>query len=232
LLATILFHSIVPVDLDQRYMSYAIPFLAIFMVIGVWMSIRRWQLAIGRPWLVFPVAVAMFCMPGLLFLQNRPARFDIRMDLVAAQVTEQAGGMVIVIDGSPGAEGALTAEVALRDLGRQSYIVRSSELLAKSDFLGKRYALRVDTPKAVLGLLDDISSNAVVIVEGPFIKPHFVHSDLLMSALQHPSSPFRLKQTYQHHHHDGRTYLYLRTTPVLPLREPIQRINYPEKAPH
>ena len=216
-LATILFHSIVPVDLDQRYMSSAIPPLAIFMTIGFWICTRRWQLAIVRPWFVFPVGVAMFCIPGLLFLHNRPARFDMRMDLVAAQITEQASGMVAVIDGSPGAEGALTAEVALRDPGHQSYVIRSSELLAKSDFMGKRYALRVDNPKAVLGLLDDISSSAVVIAEGPFIKPHFAHSDLLMSALRLPSSPFRLKQTYEHHRHNGRTYLYLRTTPVLQL---------------
>lgn len=232
IVATLLFHSIVPVDLDQRYMSSAIPPLAIFMSIGVWISTRRLTLAVGRAWLVLPAAIAVFCIPGLLFLNNQPARFDMRMDLVATQIAEQPGGMVAVIDGNPGAEGAFTAEVALRDPNHQSYVVRSSKLLAKSDFMGKRYALRVDTPEAVLGLLDDISSGAVVIVEGPFIKPRFAHSDLLMSALRLPTSPFRLKQTYEHHRHDGRTYLYLRTTPVLPLREPIQRINYPEKAPH
>lgn len=230
-LASILFHSIVPVDLEQRYMSSAMPFLAIFIAIGVWVSTRRWQLALGRSWIILPVAVAIFCIPGLLFLHDRPDRFDMRMDLVAAEITTQLGGSVIVIDGSPGAEGALTAEVALRDLERQSYIVRSSQLLAKSDFMGKRYDLRVNTPEAVLGLLDDISSSAVVVAEGPFIRPHFAHSDLLLSALQHPTSPFRLKQTYQHHHHKGRTHLYLRTTPVPLKLDAVKRVNFPEKAP-
>lgn len=230
-LATLLFHSVVPVDLDQRYMSSAIPFLAIFMAVGVWVCARRWQPLISRPWLVLPVAIAMFSIPGLFFLQNRPDRFDMRMDLVAAQLTDQPGGGVVVIDGSPGAEGALTAEVVLRDLGRKSYVVRSSQLLAKSDFMGKRYALRVDTPEAVLSLLNDISSSAVVVVEGPLIKPHFVHSALLLSALQHPASPFQLKQTYEHHQHNGRTHLYLRRT-AIPLKlDAVKRVNFPEKAP-
>lgn len=230
-LATILFHSIVPVDLDSRYMSSAIPPLAIFMAIGVWMTTRRWQSVAVWPWPVLTVALALFCIPGILFLHNRPARFDMRMDLVAAQVAEQPGGLVVVIDGNAGAEGALAAEVALRDPARQNYVVRSSQLLAKSDFMGKRYALRVDTPDVVLGLLDDISCSAVVVAEGPFIEPRFAHSDLLLSALRHPSSPFRLKQTYEHYRHDGRTYLYLRMNPIPPQREAVKRVNFPEKAP-
>lgn len=230
-LATILFHSIVPVDLDQRYMSAAIPFLAIFMAVGVWVCTQRWQLVISRPWLVLPVAIAIFSIPGLFFLQNRLDRFDMRMDLVAAQLTERPGGGVIVIDGSPGAEGALTAEVVLRDLDRKSYVVRSSQLLAKSDFMGNRYVLRVDTPEAVLSLLNDISSSAVVVAEGPLIKPHFVHSDLILSALQHPTSPFQLKQTYEHHQHNGRTHLYVRKS-AIPLKlDAVKRVNFPEKAP-
>jgi len=153
------------------------------------------------------------------------------MDLVAAQLTKQPGGEVIVIDGSPGAEGSLTSEIVLLDLGRKSYIVRSSQLLAKSNFMGNRYTLRVDTPEAVLSLLNDISSSAVVVAEGPLIKPHFVHSDLLLKALQHPASPFILKQTYVHHQHNGRTYLYMRKTPISIKLDAVKRVNFPEKAP-
>ncbi|MCD2451803.1 GtrA family protein [Methylicorpusculum oleiharenae] len=230
-LATLLFHSIVPVDLDQRYMSSAIPFLAIFMAIGVWVCVRRWQMVNSRPWSVLTVAIAIFSIPGLLFLESRPDRFDLRMDLVAAQLNKQSGSRVVVIDGSPGAEGALTAEVVLRDLGRKSYVVRSSQLLAKSDFMGNRYTLRVNTPEAVLSLLDDISSSAVVVAEGPFIKPHFAHSDLILSALKHPSSPYQLKQTYLHHQHNGKTHLYMRKTPIPLQLEAVKRVNFPEKAP-
>lgn len=230
-LATVVFHSIVPVDLDQRYMTSAIPHLAIFITIGVWVIIRQWQFTVARPWLVFPAVTVLLCIPGLLFLHGRHPRFDMRMNLVATQLTEQPDGRVVVIDGNSGAEGALTSEVAIRDHGRKIYVVRSSKLLANSDFMGKKYALRVNTPEAVLSLLDDISSSAVVVTEGPFIEPRLAHSDLLLSALQHPASPFRLIQTYKHARHDGRTCLYLRATSLPPKQEAVKRVNFPEKAP-
>lgn len=230
-LATVVFHSLVPVDLDARYMSSAIPFLAIFVAIGLWAIAQRWQFTATRPWMVFPLALVVFSIPGMLFLSDRSPRFDMRMDLVAAQITGQPGGMVMVIDGNSGAEGSFAAEVALRDTGRQSYVVRSSQLLAKSDFMGKKYALTVDTPEAVLGLLDDVSCNAVVVAEGPFIDPRFPHSDLLLAALRHQSSPFRLSQSYPHFRHDGRTQVYLRENPIAPNRDAVKRVNFPEKAP-
>jgi hypothetical protein len=40
------------------------------------------------------------------------------MDQIAAQITGDPGGMVVVVDGSPGVEGALAAEVAVRDRDR------------------------------------------------------------------------------------------------------------------
>jgi 4-amino-4-deoxy-L-arabinose transferase-like glycosyltransferase len=231
-LATILFHSVVPVDLDSRYLSSAMPPLAIFMALGAWMTARRMQGMAARPWAAIPVALTLFAIPGVLFLQERPARFDMRMDRVAAQLTAHPGGWVVVVDGHSGTEGALAAEVALRDRARQSYVVRSSQLLTQSDFMGKRYVLRVSTPEAVLGMLDEISCSAVVVAQGPGIVPHLPHSDLLLAALRHPSSPFRLAQTYAHHRQNGRTHLYLRATPMAPQRDAVKRVSFPEKAPH
>jgi putative flippase GtrA/4-amino-4-deoxy-L-arabinose transferase-like glycosyltransferase len=229
-LATVLFHSIVPVDLEPRYMSSAYPPLVIFMTLGVWMISSQFKrLSVS---VLIPISLVVFSIPGLLFLRDRPPRFDMRMDQVAAQITAQQGGMVVVVDGHSGTEGALTAEVALRDNTRQSYVVRSSKLLAKSDFMGKHYQLRVNTPEAVLGLLEDISSTAVVMAEGPGTNSGFPHSDLLLSALRLSSSPFRLVKTYNHLREDGHTYLYLRTTPLVPKHDAVMRINLPEKAPH
>ena len=230
-LATIIFHAVVPVDLQPRYMSSAIPYLAIFMTIGVWVSTQRWHSVITRPWVSVSVAIAFFCIPGMLYLQNRPARFDLRMDFAAVRLTGKPGGMVVVIDGNAGAEGALTAEVALRDPENKSYVVRSSQLLAKSDFMGKQYALRVNTPEGVLSLLDEISCNAVVVSDGPFMEPSYAHSGLLLLALRHPSSPFQLAHNYKHHRHDGSTSVYVRTVPLQLQLEAIRRVNFPAKAP-
>jgi len=231
ILATIIFHCIVPVDLDSRYMSSAIPPLAIFMAIGVWFITQRWQIIPAPPWRVaLPGSLALFCIPGMLFLHDRPVRFDLRMDLVATQIAKAPDGMVVVIDGSPGVEGAFTSELALRDKNQRSYVVRSSQLLAKSDFMGHRYTLRVNTPEAVLNLLDDISCSAVVVAEGQHIDPLLPHSHVLHSALLLPSSPFRLADTYEHLREDGHTYLYLRSIPMKPQPDAVKRVNYPDMA--
>jgi hypothetical protein len=231
LLATTLFHSIVPVDLDQRYMSSAIPFLAIFMTTGVW-YVTKWRYWISiQPIVTIPVTLAVFSLPGLAFLDDRPARFDMRMDHAASMLTDQPNGLVVVIDGNPGAEGSFASEVAIRDPNRQSYVVRSSQLLATSDFMGKKYVLRVESPEAVLELLDEISCSAVVVAEGPYIEPRFTHSDLLLSALRHPHSPFHLERTFPHIRHDGKTSLFLRTSPQEPMLEAVKRFNFPGKAP-
>jgi len=230
-LATILFHSFVPVDLDPRYMSSAIPYLVIFMTIGVWTITQRLSSMTAHWWLVTPLAVALFAIPGVLYLRDRSARFDLRMDLVAAEITTNPTGLVVVVDGHSGTEGSLAAEVALRDTTRKNYVVRSSQLLAKSDFMGNKYALRVNTPAAVLGLLDDVTCSAVAVAEGPGIVPRFPHSDLLLSALRDPASPFRLARTYEHKGQNGRTFLYLRSIPMPPQRDAVKRVSFPEKAP-
>jgi hypothetical protein len=65
--ATIIFHSLVPVDLDPRYMSSAIPPLVILAVLGVWCAARMLGIS-SRHWLVLPIAAALLCIPGALFL--------------------------------------------------------------------------------------------------------------------------------------------------------------------
>ncbi|MBL1264980.1 GtrA family protein [Methylomicrobium sp. RS1] len=229
-MVTLLFHSIVPVDLDQRYMSSAVPPLVILMVIGVWIIMQQLRSITTQSWIVFPIALALFSIPGGEFLNNRPMRFDMHMDLIANEITKHPGGRVIVIDGNAGAEGALAAEVALKDSYHKNFVVRSSQLLAKSDFMGHRYALKVDNPEAVLRLLDSISCSAIVIADGPFITPRFAHSDLLWSALQLPSSPFKLKQIYKHERHKGSTYLFVRNVYVQPQQETIVQMNFSEKS--
>jgi hypothetical protein len=160
----------------------------------------------------------------------RPPRYDLHMDSVAGQLLSAQPASVIVVDGDAGTEGALTAEVALRDHQRQSYVIRSSQLLAKSDFMGRRYALRYGTPQAVLQALDESSCSAIVITDGPAIAPRFEHSAQLLQALALPESPFRQVQRYAHARHAGHTTVYLRNPALPPDAAAVKRVNYPEKA--
>lgn len=230
-LATLIFQSIVPVDLDERYVSPALPSLAAFMAIGAWAALRRWPALAQRSRPVLLLLLVVFSLPGLLHLQHRPKRYDLRMDLVATQIEKLSAAAVVVVDGHAGAEGALASEVALRDTQRQDYVVRSSQLLAKSDFMGTRYALKVGTPEEVLGLLNDLGCGVVVVTEGENIVPRFPHSDQLMTALQLSASPFRLAETYEHRGEKGQTKLFVRDGAPVPRLDAVKRVNFPEKAP-
>lgn len=228
-LSTVLFHSIVPVDLDIRYMSPAVPPLTILLVIGVRWVVRFFSGVVSPSLGVFLILSAVLCIPGFQFLHERRPRFDMRMDVVAERIAE-LGHAVVVVDGTPGVEGALIAEVALRDPKRSVFVVRSSQLLADSSFMGNRYTLRVDSPQAVLQSLDNVSGDVVVVASGQLIEPRFPHSELLRSALSLPESPYRLEQSYEHVRHQGKTDLFVRKV-TLPLnREGVMAVNYPAKA--
>lgn len=231
-LATVLFHAIVPVDLDARYLTSALFPLAVLMTVGTWALAQRMPPALQRwqPWAAVALAMALLAVPGVLLLQKRPARFDLRMSEVAQWLARQPEGMVVVIDGDPGAEGALIAEVALRDKELRHYVVRSSQLLSKSDFMGHKYALKAETPGEVLRLLDQVSGSVVVLAEGRLLTG-YPHNAVLKAALQDIASPYRLVQVFDHKRQDeGRTFLYVRDVPLPVDRAAVRRVSFPEKA--
>ncbi len=229
-LATVIFHSLVPVDLVARYMSSAVFPLAMFMAIGAWGLSQRLAWAVARPWAAAALALVVLSMPGLQFLYETRPRVDLRMAEVAQLLSAQPQGLAVVVDGNPGVEGALTSEMALRDRVRQHYVVRSSQLLSTSDFMCHKYVLKADTPQQVLGLLDEMGAAAVVVAEGPVIET-YEHNAVLKAALQDPVSPFRLAQVFRHERQDGQTSVYLRRDLVSPDRATITRVSFPAKAP-
>ena len=229
-LATVLFHALVPVDIDPRYMSSAMPSLTILMALGAWMLAQRLSRTLARQWWLPSIVLVLFAVPGALFLRDRMPRYDLRMDQVATVIAAQPGS-VVVVDGHSGTEGSLAVEVALRDPARQDYVVRSSQLLTDSDFMGKSYALRVASPQAVLDMLDAIGSNIVVVAQGTEITPRFPHSDLLLAAMRLPTSQFKLVHTYPHLRAEGQTDVYLRSLPIRSQPEAVKRVSFAKKLP-
>jgi hypothetical protein len=229
-LATLFFHAVAPVDLDPRYMTSAVFPLAIFMTIGVWRLAQRLRWASARPGLVVAVALMALSIPSVQLLRQRPARVDLGMAEAAQWVSDQPAGIVVVVDGNPGVEGSLISEVALRDRTRQHYVVRSSQLLARSDFMGRTYVLKAETPQEVLNMLDDVSATAVVAAEGPQIEA-YDHNQAMKSALQDPASPFQIARVIQHKRGKGYTTLYVRAAPLAVDRQAVRRVSFPEKAP-
>lgn len=234
-LTTLLFHSIVPVDIVFRYMSTALPAMAVLAIAGAaWISDRI--AAVGseggerlRVGVVVGATIAM-AIPGLVYLVERPGKADLEMDLAAEKVLQSPEGATVVIDAHPGGEGALAYEIAIRDTGRLNYVVRSSDLLASSDFMANRYALTVDSPEGVLEKLEDLGAGWVVVAAGAAVFPTFDHSKLLAAALDLEDSPYELMATFPHRHRTGDTRVYGLPDLPPPDVDAVRDINFAEKA--
>jgi len=219
-LATLLLQSLVPVDLDPRYMAPALPPLILLALNG----------AAALPWrrqVTTVAATLLLLVPGALHLISRESKVGLRMEEVATLVPGRPTAWLI--DGTSGAEGAFAAAMAVRDPQLQRYAVRSSRLFAVSDFMGDEYKLSVASPADVQARLSALGIEAVVISR-PGGEPPFPHSRLLEQALRSPGSPYRLTAFVPHHGRPGATLVYRSVRPVAPQVAAIRALGLPGKA--
>jgi len=204
ILATLTLQSLVPADIDARYLAPALPAYAALAALGAYHA----GAAVGG-WTARPaIAVLMLAMlaPGIAHLAQRGPKVDLRAADLPAVPPLQAPA-VWIIDGSSGAEGALIAALAVRDPGLRHYAVRASKLLAASDFMGRRYALKFADAQQVLDELQRLGARYVVLVRLDNAAA-FPHSAQLSAALRLPRAPFRRVLTLPHHHRAGVTEVY------------------------
>jgi hypothetical protein len=204
ILATLALQSIVPADIDARYLAPALPAYAALAMLGVF----HLCMAAGRGAALPLGAVLTLTMlaPGAAHLAERVPKVNMR----AADI--QAAGQlsrptIWIIDGSSGAEGALIAHLAVQDPALRHYAVRASKLLAASDFMGARYELKYQDPRPVLDELLRLGAQYVVLVRLDNVAP-FPHSAQLSAALQLPDAPFRRVATLAHRNRPGVTEVY------------------------
>jgi Dolichyl-phosphate-mannose-protein mannosyltransferase len=191
-LASLVLFLALPVDLVSRYL---IPLLAVFVglaVGGLWRIFVRFRLLRPGGTLAVLALVVLFIgmvVPSALSLfQGKPKR-NLRMAEVADLLMHKQKPQVILIDGSPAAEGALVAEVLLRDPQRASYVLRSSKLLSDSSFMGGHYRLKLKSPEAVLKKLKSLHIATVVIAKSK-VDEHFPHNSLMVQTLASTGSGF------------------------------------------
>ena len=211
ILATLTLQSLVPAAIDDRYLAPALPAYTALAMLGVF----HVGSTLREPWPLMPrgsVALAstllMLAMltPGVAHLIERGPKVDMRAADLPLLSPDQPPSLWI-IDGSSGAEGALIAELAVRDTALRHYAVRASKLLASSDFMGTRYALRYRDPQQVLDELLRLGTRYIVLVRLDHAAP-FPHSALLSAALQLPGAPFDRVMTLPHRHRAGVTEVY------------------------
>jgi Dolichyl-phosphate-mannose-protein mannosyltransferase len=216
LLATLILQSLVPVDLDARYMAPAMPGCAVLAVLGGLALLERLPRAAAA-------AGLLLLVPGVLHLADREPKVGLRMDEASAG----AEGAWLV-DGGSAAEGAFTAAMAVRDPALRDYAVRGSKLLAESDFMGRGYRSRFSKPEPVLGELRRLGIGGVVIAGRPDVPP-MPHTALLRDAVRSPGSGYRLAAVLPFRGRPGATEVYRADGPARPNAAAIRALGLPEK---
>jgi len=216
LLATLILQSLVPVDLDARYMAPAMPGCAVLAILGGLALLERLPRAAAA-------AALLLLVPGVLHLAQRDAKAGFRMEEASAG----ARGAWLV-DGGSGPEGAFTAAMAVRDPALRDYAVRGSKLLAESDFMGRGYRSRYSAPGPVLAELRRLGIGGVVIAGRPGVPPE-PHTALLRDALRAPGSGYRLATVLPFRGRPGATEVYSADQPRIPNAAAIRALGVPEK---
>jgi 4-amino-4-deoxy-L-arabinose transferase-like glycosyltransferase len=219
-LAALLLQSLVPVDLDPRYMAPAIPPIVLLALSGAAALLPRHRIV------AVVAAAILLSLPGLLHLATREPKAGFRLEEAAARVPHPSAW---VIDGTSGAEGAFVAAMAVRDPSLGSYAIRSSRLLAESNFMGTEYRLIVSEPSAVLARLEALGVEGIVISRAGG-EAAFPHSDLLRSAIAGPGSPYRLAARLAHRNRPGVTEIYERPGRVAMNEPALRALGLPGKA--
>jgi hypothetical protein len=225
ILATMALQSIVPVDLDPRYMAPALPALCVLIVGGLVFLLRLG----GAIRLAAAACAAMLALPAAAFFAAGEAKADLRLEGAAILASAEPGPGAWLIDGGSGAEGAFIAAMAVRDRDLERYTVRASKLLAESDFMGNRYRLRYSRPDEIAAELKRLGIGGIVLSHRHGIEP-FPHAAQLEAAVRSPASGYRLAAALPHRGRPGMTEIWRARTPVTANIEAVRELGLPQKA--
>lgn len=169
LLATWIFHVLVPCGLEQRHLLPAIPALLFFMAAGVHrvtnFIYQSAEVSTNKRLVV--EAVLGLGILVLMSLTNEPYQKKwqgFEQVVLALDVSKNPMNRVVLISSDPEGEGMIVSEVALQDHKRQSrYVLRASKMLAKDRWSGYDYKTRFDSPEAIHNYLRDIPIGALIL---------------------------------------------------------------------
>ena len=142
----LLFVMVAPADLDVRYLIPALPGVVIVAIAGFYRALE------SLPWLCAQTRIAR-SIPVLVFLASTlllarlPHPVSLHSDVLVRDILVSGEpNMLILVSGTPMAEGAFIASFAQADRGRQHYVVRAQKALAKTSWMGDQYTLTFQTP--------------------------------------------------------------------------------------
>lgn len=187
LLATWIFHCVVPSSREARHMVMALPAFMMFVAAGM-AAAARWADRGGRHtarWRLAAVAAAvlLFAATGFTVPSKRWSGFSAAVDLLLRSPTGGPAATLIVSDVR--GEGMFVSEVARREPRPRRTILRGSKALAESGWNGEGYRLLHRTPAEVLAFLEDAVD--VVVLDTSANTAGETHPQLLTESVRsHP----------------------------------------------
>lgn len=162
--AVFAFHTAVPLTPSNRYLLSAAPALSWLAALGassllqIVVSERH---AAWRPAILAILAVPVLAVP----IVRVPWKAHRGIDTIADLIEQNRGTSdgVVLASGTSDGEGALVAEMAMRDRRPGHIVLRGSKMLSRSTWDGSRYELLYHDTQAVRRFLDDAGIAFVVI---------------------------------------------------------------------
>lgn len=157
LVFTIVFHLVVPMAVEFRYLAAAFPAVCWFGARGI--------SRLPRP-LGWAAAAALICM-FVVNLAQTPWRARSGMATAIERVAElgksQINKGIFIASTDALGEGRAIAEGFQRDRRHRFIFLRASKYISDSDWMGKRYSLVLQTPAAVQEQLESVPASFVII---------------------------------------------------------------------
>jgi hypothetical protein len=198
-----IFHSIVPAGVESRKMVLAVPAWVLFIFAGgSWLAYR---LPLGyalEKWRRHIVALAGALAFGLTaFAIPRLPHYGYAA--AARFITSQPDlrhATILVSDNSIG-EGLLVSEIAMSEERPGNVIVRGTKALASVDWGGFEYHSLYSTPEQVIGAIDQLHINLVVL--DTFKTGRSMQHNVLLRQAVQDSRKFQLIRTFDGHSENG-----------------------------
>ncbi|UCH82789.1 MAG: glycosyltransferase family 39 protein, partial [Candidatus Latescibacterota bacterium] len=175
----IVFHSIVPASIDDRYLISALPGVLLLTIGGVsslteQLSRRFPQMRRTARWTLFLLIFGLFMVGQFEIPQKRFEGFGPIVDRIMSEGSV-TGEHILVSSDSRG-EGALIAELTMAETQRPNHVVhRGSKVLSSSDWMGRDYAPRFKSDSGLIRFLEQSAINWVVVdetVSGRMLREH------------------------------------------------------------
>lgn len=216
LTAVLIFQAIVPVDISDRYLMPAMPFCWALVLLGI---ISLGELAFFQEQRFARIGVQMISLLLLIEAMSIHAwplipQLDLRMREVANEIVLRGKGdlQAVLVDASPAGEGAFIAEALVASQGKDLYIVRSSKIMAKSDFMGNSYKLAVESPEVIERMLREMGIGYIVVSRYPDANL-FEHNKKLLAYLEGSQTAYKRVRTLPYRHRLGNTTIFKSSVP-------------------